>query len=102
VTFTEKVPETWLNLVEAKGQGVIGGEVLTRSEEADEFLLMGLRLVEGIDLVRYESLSGHSLEPRRVSILQDEGLIEPVGNSRLRATQQGMIVLDALVADLAR
>jgi len=102
VTFTEKMPETWLGLVETHGHGVIGGEVLTRSEEADEFLLMGLRLTEGIDLARFEALSGRSLENKRVAILQEEGLIEPLGNSRLRATPSGMVVLDALVADLAR
>ena len=50
VTIAEKMPETWANLVEARGHGVTGGEILTRSEEADEFLLMGLRLAEGIDL----------------------------------------------------
>ena len=102
VTFTEKMPETWLNLVEAKGHGVIGGEVLTRSEEADEFLLMGLRLAEGIDLARYEQLSGRPLSSRRIATLQEEALVAPVGNSRLRATSAGMIVLDAVVADLAR
>jgi hypothetical protein len=42
----------------AQGHGVTGGESLTRSEEADEFLLMGLRLDEGIDLDRYESAGG--------------------------------------------
>ncbi|WP_274630422.1 radical SAM family heme chaperone HemW [Arvimicrobium flavum] len=102
VTFTEKFPEAWLNLVESKGQGLTGGEVLTRSEEADEFLMMGLRLVEGIDLTRYEALSGQLLSSRRMAILQEEGLIAPVGNSGLRATAAGMVVLDALVADLAR
>ena len=102
VTFTEKHPETWLAHVEDKGHGVIGGEVLTREEEADEFLLMGLRLAEGIDLSRYESLSGRSLSSKRIAVLQDERLVAPVGNSRLRATSEGMIVLDAVVADLAR
>ena len=102
VTMTERNPETWAALVEARGSGVTGGEMLTRSEEADEFLLMGLRLVEGIDLDRYEKLAGFPLSPQRVAILREEGLIEPVGNSRLRATPAGMVVLDALVADLAR
>lgn len=102
VAFTEKFPEAWLKLVESKGHGLAGGEILTRSEEADEFLMMGLRLVEGIDLTRYEALSGHMLSTRRVSILREEGLIAPVGNSGLRATPAGMVVLDALVADLAR
>ncbi|MGB3386637.1 MAG: radical SAM family heme chaperone HemW [Pseudaminobacter sp.] len=102
VTMTEKMPETWANLVEAQGHGITGGEILTRSEEADEFLLMGLRLTEGIDLARYEALSGRPLSSPRICVLQDEGLVAPIGNSRLRATASGMIVLDAVVADLAR
>ncbi len=102
VTFTEKLPEAWLERVEARGHGITGGERLTRDEEADEFLLMGLRLAEGIDLARYESLSGRSLSSKRIAVLQEERLVAPVGNSRLRATADGMIVLDAGVADLAR
>lgn len=102
VTFTEKLPEAWASLVEANGHGVVGGEVLTREEEADEFLLMGLRLAEGIDLARYEALSGRPLSSRRIAVLQEEDLVAPVGNARLRATAAGMIVLDAVVADLAR
>ena len=47
VTIAERMPETWANLVEAKGHGVTGGEILTRSEEADEFLLMGLAARRG-------------------------------------------------------
>ena len=102
VTIAERLPERWAELVEAQGHGVTGGETLTRSEEADEFLLMGLRLAEGIDLARYEALAGRSLSSSRLAILQEEGLVAPLGNSRLRATPAGMIVLDALVADLAR
>lgn len=102
VTMAEKMPETWANLVEARGHGITGGEVLTRSEEADEFLLMGLRLAEGIDLARYEQLAGKGFSPARLSVLQEEGLVAAIGNSRLRATPSGMIVLDAVVADLAR
>src|SRR5690606_948005 len=83
VTFTEKVPETWLELVEREGTGIVGGEVLTRDEEADEFLLMGLRLVEGIDLARYERLAGRGLDQQRLAMLQEEGLVESIGNSRL-------------------
>jgi len=102
VTFTERMPEKWLALVEEHGHGVAGGEVLTQSQEADEFLLMGLRLAEGIDLARYETLAGKPLPAERIADLRDERLVAPVGNSRLRATPAGMVVLDALVADLAR
>ncbi|MGB3418755.1 MAG: radical SAM family heme chaperone HemW [Mesorhizobium sp.] len=102
VTIAEKAPESWADLVEAQGHGVVDGELLTRSEEADEFLLMGLRLAEGIDLARYERYSGRSLSTARLATLQQEGLVASIGNSRLRATPAGMIVLDAVVADLAR
>ena len=102
VTMAEKVPEAWLAQVEARGHGTAGGETLTRGEEADEFLLMGLRLAEGIELSRYEALAGRPLAADRVGWLREEGLVAPVGNSRLRATASGMAVLDALVADLAR
>jgi oxygen-independent coproporphyrinogen-3 oxidase len=87
--------------VESQGHGIIEEEHLDRSQQADEFLLMGLRLAEGIDIPRFEALSGRSLNQKRVTVLRDEGMIEPVGNSRLRATPRGMIVLDAVVADLA-
>ena len=102
VTIAEKHPESWMELVERQGHGVVDGERLTRSEEADEFLMMGLRLVEGIDLARFENLAGRTLDARRLATVQEEGLVEPVGNSRLRATPAGMIVLNALVAELAR
>jgi len=102
VTIAEKHPETWLSRVEAQGHGVADGEVLSAQDEADEFLLMGLRLTEGIDLDRYERMAGRPLSANRISILRDENLVEPVGNSRLRATRSGMMVLNALVADLAR
>ena len=101
VTITERNPEKWLQRVESQNHGVIEEESLDRSQQADEFLLMGLRLAEGIDIPRFEQLSGRSLNRKRVSILREEGMIEPVGNSRLRATPAGMIVLDAVVADLA-
>ena len=51
--------------VEAGGHGVIEDETLLTSEQADEFLLMGLRLAEGIDPKRFTALSGHSLDAAR-------------------------------------
>ena len=102
VTIAEKHPESWLSRVEEQGHGVADGEVLSTQDEADEFLLMGLRLTEGIDLDRYQKMAGRPLSANRISILRDENLVEPVGNSRLRATRSGMMVLNALVADLAR
>jgi putative oxygen-independent coproporphyrinogen III oxidase len=100
-TETEKKPEAWLDLVERQGHGLIVDEKLQPGEVADEFLLMGLRLAEGIDPVRFTSLSGRTLDPARVSFLRDGGAVETMDNGRLRVTQSGFPLLDAVVADLA-
>jgi putative oxygen-independent coproporphyrinogen III oxidase len=101
VTITERHPETWMQKVEADGHGVVEEEFLTGEQEGDEFLLMGLRLVEGIDLSRYERLTGHSVKESRVISLAEQGLIEYIGNSRIRTTPEGAILLNAVIADLA-
>jgi oxygen-independent coproporphyrinogen-3 oxidase len=100
-TATEKRPETWLIRVEANGHGVTTDDVLNREERADEFLLMGLRLAEGIDPKRYAVVSGRSLDERRIAILREEGAIIVDTDGRLRVTRSGFPVLDAVVADLA-
>ena len=100
-TETEKRPESWLMRVEAAGNGLIVDEKLTSGEIADEFLLMGLRLAEGIDPERYTALAGRTLDPKRISMLRDEGAVETTANGRLRVTPSGFPVLDAVVADLA-
>ena len=102
VTITEKIPELWLERVERTGDGIVDGEVLTGGQSADEFLLMGLRLREGIDTRRYRALAGRALDTERIELLTGEGLLEAAGQDRLRATPGGMMVLDAVVADLAR
>lgn len=100
-TETEKRPESWLMRVEACGSGLVVDEALTPGERADEYLLMGLRLVEGIDLQRFTMLAGRTLDPKRISILQGEGAVETTIDGRLRVTRAGFPVLDAVVADLA-
>jgi oxygen-independent coproporphyrinogen-3 oxidase len=98
---TEKRPETWLMRVEASGHGVITDDTLNSEERADEFLLMGLRLAEGIDPKRYAALSGRTLDPARIAVLLEEGAIVVDEGGRLRVTKEGFPVLDAVVADLA-
>jgi oxygen-independent coproporphyrinogen-3 oxidase len=100
-TATEKRPEAWLMRVDETGTGFTVDEKLTSGEAADEYLLMGLRLAEGIDTARYSALSGRSLDPKRISILREEGAVETTTDGRLRVTKSGFPLLDAVVADLA-
>jgi oxygen-independent coproporphyrinogen-3 oxidase len=99
-TSTEKHPETWLERVERDGHGIVEEEVLTAEAEGDEFLLMGLRLKEGIDARRYEAFAGRSLKESRVRNLAEEGLIRLDG-ARLAVTPKGFPVLNAVIAELA-
>jgi oxygen-independent coproporphyrinogen-3 oxidase len=87
--------------VEESGIGLTVEEKLTAGEAADEYLVMGLRLAEGIDPARYSALSGRTLDPKRISILREEGAVETTTDGRLRVTQSGFPLLDAVVADLA-
>jgi oxygen-independent coproporphyrinogen-3 oxidase len=97
----EKTPEDWLSFVERDGNGIVNTEVLSQENESDEFLLMGLRLREGIDPARFELLRGRPLDEIRVSALEQDGLVQRHPDGRLSVTPAGFPVLDAVVADLA-
>ena len=101
---TADVPQSsWeaRHLTYTNGHGVVADDKLNSEERADEFLLMGLRLAEGIDPRRYAALSGRALDPNRIAVLREEGAISVDPDGRLRVTKDGFAVLDAVVADLA-
>jgi oxygen-independent coproporphyrinogen-3 oxidase len=100
-TSTEKHPETWLSLVEREGHGMVEAERLSAEAQGDEFLLMGLRLREGVDPAIYRALAGKPLDARRIADLVGDGLISHGLGERLAVTAAGFPVLDAVVADLA-
>jgi oxygen-independent coproporphyrinogen-3 oxidase len=96
---TMKSPEAWREAVEARGHGFETDEALSAEEAAEEYLLMGLRLAEGIDLARLAEL-GCALDENRTAALEADGLIRRDGN-RLAATPRGRLVLNRLILDLA-
>ncbi len=98
---TEKHPEMWLTQVEAEGHGLVENDLLSAEEQGDEFLLMGLRLREGIDVKRFEALSDRPLDRRQIDTLRLEGFVEEDESGRLRVTPMGAPLLDTIVADLA-
>jgi oxygen-independent coproporphyrinogen-3 oxidase len=100
-TSNEPLPEAWLERVESSGAGLIVDELLSRENEGDEMLLMGLRLAEGIDLGRYRAIAGRDLDPGRLDDLVSYGMVERTPGARVRATRAGFFVLNSIVADLA-
>ena len=100
-TATERQPEAWWQAAMVGGHGMSEFTRLLPSEAADEMLLMGLRLREGVDTGRFAAMAGGELDPERTASLEREGFLEHTGNGRLRVMPAGFLVLDAIVADLA-
>ncbi len=100
-TVAEKNPEKWWQQAMVAGHGWAEPERLSATETGDELLLMGLRLAEGVDIARYQAISGRIIDPARVEFLLGEGLVRVNAAGRLAATASGYLVLDAVVADLA-
>ncbi len=98
---TERNPEQWLGAVERNGNGLVERTMLTEAEQADEMLLMGLRLAEGVDLRRLTSLGGVKPDHLTVDELVQLGLLEAPASDRLKATPRGRFVLNELVLQLS-
>ncbi len=100
-TVAERQPERWLARVEAQSHGIVEDAVLEAEQQADEALLMGLRLTEGLDLDRLAALSGFGPAERAVDALAAHGLVERLSPGRLRATREGRIILNEVVLRLS-
>jgi len=95
---TERHPETWRARVQADGHAVVEETRIETADQAAEYLLMGLRIADGIDLARFRQLSGRM--PSHLAELTEMGLVSLRGD-RLIATHAGRRVLNAVIAQLA-
>ena len=98
-TEAPKAPLPWLVQVEKAGFGEVPRAPVPLAEQATEYLLMSLRLAEGCDMTRYAQLSGTALDASVINGLRDIGMVSTDG-SRLRATPQGRMVLNAVLREL--
>jgi oxygen-independent coproporphyrinogen-3 oxidase len=93
---TERAPGRWLQGVEQGGTGESGREVLSEVEAAEERLMMGLRLAEGVEMGRLAALPDLGA---RAEELAGMGLVA-VEDGRLRTTAAGRPVLNAVLREL--
>ena len=96
-TLRHRKPETWLRTVEIRGEGLAEEEALPGATRATEALLMGLRLEEGVPLARVAP----ALDLDAAARLAALGLVE-LGKDHLRVRAAGMLLLDAILAEIAR
>jgi putative oxygen-independent coproporphyrinogen III oxidase len=92
-TQRHKKPENWLAAIARNGHGIVEETAVPPQDARIEQLLMGLRLAEGI------KFSSDGLDLAAVERLEGQGLLERTGE-RLRATPRGMLLLDAILAEI--
>ncbi len=96
-------PQRWLQVANEQGHGTAKRRHLEAKDRARELVMMGLRLVEGIDLNRFHAITGMPadavLDMDAVSGLQAGGLID-VSDDTLRATTDGRQRLNAVLGKI--
>jgi oxygen-independent coproporphyrinogen-3 oxidase len=104
-TQRRRKPENWIDAVARNGHGIEQEDALARRERAIEAMLMGLRLAEGIDLDRIAALGERPIaelaDLSAIDALSAQGLLDRDG-TRLRATDAGMPVLNAILGEIVR
>ena len=102
-TERHRKPENFLKACAEQGHGTNIERALGNAEMASEALLVGLRLVEGVDLAAIESRFGiarqHLLDADKLALHENLGLVWQNGE-RIGLTQAGMPLLDALLGEL--
>ena len=99
-TEAPRAPGDWLTRVESGNRGELPRDVVPGAERALEYLMMCLRLSEGIDLSRYITLAGIALSDSKINSLVDIAMIYRTSNG-IAATAKGRLVLNAVIRELA-
>lgn len=98
-----RAPDIWLGRVEEHGHATQEREALDPATRAEEMVMMGLRLTEGIDADTFAAASGRSLwdvlDADGVARMVEGGFLEK-NAAGVRATPAGMLVLNALTAEI--
>ncbi len=97
-TEGHRMPSHWLAAASG-GDGDAVRERVDDAERAEMLVLMGLRLTEGVDLRRHAALIDPAPVLARANALVDDGLLS-IDASRLRATERGRLLLNAISAAL--
>lgn len=97
-TEATRLPGLWLKAVES-GQPVDSANQIDGRNQADEYLMMGLRVTDGIDARRYKAMSGKDLSADTLAQLEEIGMIAQ-DSHYVRATAKGRMVLNAVIKEL--
>ena len=92
-------PQAYQDKVGATGLGIAEKEALSPTAWAEEYLLMGLRIEDGISLSRYEVIAGEGLSREVIEELIQNGLLIHQRDT-LKVTSQGRLLLNSVTEKL--
>lgn len=98
-TESVRSPVEWLQKVQSDGSGYATTTELDGVAQAEEMLLMGLRLSEGISPERYRRISGKTLKSNVIRDLEQAGLVS-CADDRLIVSPRGRLLLNPITAAL--
>ena len=98
-TVMTKSPNKWLSQIDKVGHSAEPTTILSKSEEALEYLMMSARLVEGTDLKFLESLDLNLVKHKNIKSLIELGLIL-IKNERIILTPKGRPILNSVLSEL--
>jgi oxygen-independent coproporphyrinogen-3 oxidase len=101
-TVRHRKPENFLSALKRNGNGIAEEAPLSSIEAADEALVMGLRLREGVDAGAIADRFGLTsiVDWTRVARLVDSGHLERDGK-RITLTSAGRLLLDHILGEIA-
>ena len=98
-TIAAQKPQAYMDAVAGNGNGMTERDILTSADWAQEYVLMGLRISEGISHARYREIAGHDLNLEKLNQFSKLELITTDGD-RIATTPAGRLVLDSLSHEL--
>jgi oxygen-independent coproporphyrinogen-3 oxidase len=100
-TARHRKPENFLSALRRNGHGIAEEAVLSPTEAADEALVMGLRLSEGVDADAISDRFGVPVvDWQRVDrLVQSSHLVRDC--AQIRLTASGRLLLDAILGEIA-
>ncbi len=99
-TEAPKGPEAWLKMVESGRPGELERQNLSPRDRGAEYLLMGLRLRDGIEMCRHEAMTGAPLDSGALADLSRLGFVEVLAGN-VRATESGRMILNKVIEALS-
>jgi putative oxygen-independent coproporphyrinogen III oxidase len=101
-TVRHRKPENFLSAIARNGHGLAEEGALSPTEAADEALVMGLRLCEGVDAEAVANRFGLAsiVDWARVERLVGSGHLEQDG-TRIALTPRGRLLLDHILGEIA-